>query len=271
MDLGHLVSRLKAQVSRAELVLFTGAGFSANAYDRSGTPLPSAWQLKKELWALCYPEAPFDESAPLADLYDAARRRKSPALTELLERRLLVDADSLPEFYRTYFDLPWLRCYTLNIDDLERAIARRFVLQRLPTTISATSKEFGTSPCPRPNQAGLEVVHLNGVLPSSPEDLTFSESQYAERIASQEPWYARCVADLTCRPVIFIGTAIAEPLFWQHMELRRRRDVQGRDLRPGSILVASELSPPRQEILSATKLTGFPALRRTSLMTSCRN
>ena len=72
-------------------------------------------------------------------------------------------------------------------------------------------------------QPRLEVVHLNGVVPAAPELLTFSETQYAERIANQEPWYSRCVVDITCRPVVFIGTVLQESLFWQHMELRRKR------------------------------------------------
>jgi hypothetical protein len=96
---------------------------------------------------------------------------------------------------------------------------------------------------------GLEVVHLNGQIPSAPDALTFSETQYAERIGNQEPWYSRCVVDITSRPVVFVGTVLAEALLWQHMELRRRRENLGRDLRPTSILVTRDLSRPRQDIL----------------------
>lgn len=96
---------------------------------------------------------------------------------------------------------------------------------------------------------GLEAVHLHGLIPSPPEALTFSESQYAERIGNQEPWYSRCVVDITSRPVVFIGTVLNEALLWQHMELRRRRENLGRDLRPTSLLICRDLPGPRREIL----------------------
>lgn len=57
------------------------------------------------------------------------------------------------------------------------------------------------------------------------------------------------MVDITARPVIFIGTVLNEALLWQHMELRRRRENIGRDLRPTSILITDNLSRPRSEIL----------------------
>ena len=48
-------ARLRSQMERAEIVLFTGAGFSMGARDRQGRPVPSSTQLREELWALCYP------------------------------------------------------------------------------------------------------------------------------------------------------------------------------------------------------------------------
>ncbi len=243
---GNDLARMRSQMSRAELVLFTGAGFSSGASDRSGRLLPTSDDLKQDLWDLCFPGAPFDPLASLADLYGTALRRRRSSLAEYLERRLTVDPDSLPDYYRLYFELPWLRSYTLNVDDLERAVASRFALERHPLTIAATPSK---DPEQRIKTPQLEVVHLNGVVPGPPEYLTFSEAQYAERIAAQEPWYARCVADITCRPVIFIGTVLRESLLWQHMELRRRRETHGRDLRPTSILVTPDLNLPRQEIL----------------------
>ena len=238
------LARLRSQASRAEIILFTGAGFSVGAKDYSGRPIPSGWQLKRELWELCYGAEPFDESCSLGDIYGAALRLRKTQLGQLLQERLVVDPRTLPEYYQTLFNFPWFRCYTLNVDDLESAVERKFGVVRPLVSISARDTGVARHPVP-----GLEVVHLNGLVPSPPEALTFSEIQYAERIGDQEPWYSRCVVDITSRPVIFIGTTLQETLLWQHMELRKRREHLGRDLRPTSLLVSTDLPRPRQDIL----------------------
>ena len=241
------LARLRSQVSRGELILFTGAGFSIGAKDHSGRPIPSVSELKKELWQLLYPGEPYDAYSSIGDLYGAAMRQKKADLTNLLQSRLTVRPEDLPEYYLPLFNFPWFRCYTLNVDDLESAVGRRFELLRQPITISARDPADHLPGVP--SAQGLEVIHLNGVVPSPPEGLTFSETQYAERIGNQEPWYSRCVVELTSRPVIFIGTVLSESLLWHHMELRKRRENLGRDLRPTSILVTRELSLPRRDIL----------------------
>lgn len=72
-------ARLRAQASRGELILFTGAGFSAGAKDRSGRSVPTVGELKRELWQLCYLTDAYDDASSLGDLYAAAlRKSKSP-------------------------------------------------------------------------------------------------------------------------------------------------------------------------------------------------
>jgi len=243
------LARLRSQASRGELILFTGAGFSLGAKNGAGQPIPSSAELKRLVWQLCYPDEVFDETSSLADMYGAALRRNRAELGALLQARMTVDPDSLPEYYRRFFNFPWFRCYTLNVDDLDSAVTRRFGLERQPVPISARDTQAVNLPGAPFSARGLEVVHLNGLIPAPPEALTFSESQYAERIGNQEPWYSRCVVDITSRPVVFVGTVLNETLLWQHMELRKRRENLGRDLRPTSILVTSELSRPRRDIL----------------------
>ena len=244
----HTLARLRSQISRAEIVLFTGAGFSLSAKNRDGQPLPSGGELKQALWQICFPNEPFDNIATLGDLYGVALQHHSSALRQLLEVRLRVDQDSLPTFYQLYVELPWFRWYTLNVDDLAEVLSRKFEPTRPLVTVSATSVDSNRRNIPT-SLPPLEVVHLNGIVPGPPESLTFSETQYAARIANQEPWYSRCVADITCRPTIFIGTTLNESLLWQHMELRRRRDMGGRDPRPTSILVSPPLNSARKQIL----------------------
>lgn len=243
------MARLRSHASRGELVLFSGAGFSAGARDRSGNPIPAGFELTRELWQLCYPEDEFDNGSSLSDLYGAALRHEKSSLVALLQSRLTVDPDSLPEYYRTLFEFPWLRCYTLNVDDLDCAVARRFNPARGLQAISARANDPLRLPGALFSPRGLEVVHLNGVISDPPESLTFSETQYAARIGSQEPWYSRCVVDITARMVVFVGTVLNEPLLWYHMYLRARRENLGRDLRPTSILVTPALPRPRRDVL----------------------
>ena len=137
----HTLARLRSQVSRAEIVLFTGAGFSLSAKNRDGQSVPSVGELKQALWQICFPTEPFDETATLGDLYGVALRRHSSALRNLLESRLRVDPDTLPAIYRPYVELPWFRWYTLNVDDLAEALSRRFEPDRPLVAISATTAD----------------------------------------------------------------------------------------------------------------------------------
>ena len=251
------IARLRSQMARAEVVFFTGAGFSVGAENRRGQKLPTTAQLKRELWGLCYPDQENDPTSTLGELFDVAKKRRRADLINFLGSRFSVHADSLSDYYRSYWSMPWLRVYTLNIDDLALAAARKFQLDRTPIPISATSGDRSYVPRGRHGEPSLEVVHLNGALPDPPESLTFSETQYAERIANKEPWYARCVADLVSRPVIFIGTDLREVPLWQHMELRKLRVKPRNDRRAGSILVTPTLSPSRQELLQELRVEWF--------------
>lgn len=156
------------------------------------------------------------------------------------------------------FSLPWYRCYTLNIDDLETAVARAF---ELPRPIIATS---ATALRPTANPPGtdwhLHVVHLNGTLADIPDDVTFSNSQYAERLSRQEPVYVQLVADLMSHPFVFIGTKLDEPPLWQHVQLRATRGGRKiQELRPHSFLVTPTLDKAREAVLRQYNLSWIPA------------
>lgn len=81
--------------------------------------------------------------------------------------------------------------------------------------------------------------------------MTFSFRQYAERTAGPDLWYQQFARDYAAHPVVFVGTSLDEPPLWQHVELRGRRRGERRELRPGSLLVAPSISPPRRAILSS--------------------
>lgn len=246
----NLIPYLCGQFERARPILFTGAGISVNAKNICGEPVPSYSDLKKKLWELCFPATPFDESSSLQDIYDHAVRRHRAKVVELLTKHLTINADSLPVWHKTLFSMPWARCYTLNADDLAVAVSRRFKLPRNIVPISATAPATSAGVYTVPSQ-GLQVIHLNGTIGDLPDHVTFSLTQYAERLAQPDPWYVALVAQLCSQPFVFIGTRLDEPSLWQHLELRKSRGGRAlRELRPRSFLVVPKIDLARQALLA---------------------
>ena len=65
---------LASQMSRGEVILFTGAGFSSGAKATDGEAVPSAWGLEQLLWPKTFPGEPFDEQSQLGDAFEVARQ-----------------------------------------------------------------------------------------------------------------------------------------------------------------------------------------------------
>lgn len=250
-NIDHIIKRVQGQMSRGQLVLFTGAGFSQGALDRSGKPVPGSTELRDLMFEIAFPGEALETDTSLGEAYAVALRRNRNKVRTLLETRLSVGPDTLPSHFGVYFNLPWYRVYTLNVDDLESAVSRQFSMRRPLVSISATS--YGGAAGDRPGTSRLEVVHLNGVVSQEPELVTFSELQYGERGAGPDTWYTRCVADLRTRPVIFVGTLLRESTLWQHVEIRRRHP-RGDILPPGSLLVTPALTRARAEMLSTLNI-----------------
>jgi hypothetical protein len=196
---------------------------------------------------MSYPSEPFDQLSKLQDLFEIARGRDPKGLRELLLRQLGVDADSVPSFYAALLSLPWVRVYTLNIDDLPSATARRHAVKRRIVPLSAVN--WGARALPAREADVLEVVHLNGVLYDAPDGVTFSPTQYAERLAGQEPLYDQCAIDVLTHPVVFVGTPLDEAPLWQHVAMRRKGPRTKREFRRESFIVTPKLDRARAELL----------------------
>ena len=168
--------------------------------------MPGAARLKEELWKLCFPDAPCDPDSNLQTVYEAAMIRNPRGITDLLTGMLSVDGDSLPDWYSVYFRLPWFKCYTLNIDDLAPRLNNRIWLQRRIEAISGVIDAGNTES----DKDTLRIIHLNGTIQDLPKNVTFSTTQYAERLAREEPVYTHLSAELLSHPValaLFIRAA----------------------------------------------------------------
>lgn len=237
-----LKQRLANQIASGKLILFTGAGFSLAASNKSGNNVAGVSQLRQALWEIAFPDVPFDEESSLGDIYEVAVKRAGGKVGQLLKDLFIIDSKAIPNVYRKWFSFPWLRIYTLNIDDLDEAANRSFDLPRRIEAISALSNSYPEE------TSSLTSIHLNGRVLEYPK-VTFSPRQYGERAALHDPWFYHLVSDLVAHPILFVGTVLDEPLFWQHIELRRSRGPQHRELRPGSYLVTPTISTARKAML----------------------
>jgi Mrp family chromosome partitioning ATPase len=237
-----LTSRLRRQLARGELVLFTGAGFSYTAVSISGQPVPSVSTLRLELWRLAFPSDPvIDDRSTLGDIFELACARARNSTRDLLHDLLSIDAAKSPERFGAWFSLPWFRHYTLNIDDLDEATAAHFSLPRPLHSLAAQTDPLFMQP-------GLLSIHLNGRFRDYP-DITFSLRQYGQRASQPDPWYQSLVTDLLNRPVLFIGTELDELGLWQYIELRRQRSANEVEMRPASYLVSPSIPIARAGLL----------------------
>lgn len=233
MTSARVVSSLVETITSGSAILFTGAGFSRDARDAAGVPLPDSDQMLEELWSMCFGACERDDST-LCDLYDVAMARMPDRLQAYVRSRLTVGDSELPPHLARWLAAPWRRIYTLNVDDLENALARQYELP------------------------DLQVVHLNGVAHEGPHALTFSTLQYAARLCGTDPVYTALVRDFSQHPFVFAGTKLDEVVLWQHVELRRR---SGRDRRDEveSYLVTPSLSRARRHLLETLNIRWIEA------------
>src|SRR4030067_967866 len=249
MNIDSIVGHLKYHFERAGVILFSGAGFSQDVKNRLGQNLPSSKELTQILLSLCFPDDNHSHLPKLQDIFEHALNYKKRDLRDLLLKAFSVDPTTIPDYFRTWLSMPWFRSYTLNIDDLEIAAATKFDLPRKPFSISANSWPEGEDILAVVNK-NLEVIHLNGTIDDIPDSLTFSTSQYAEKLAKHDPWYQRLSSNIISHPIIFIGTSLDEPPLWQHLALRKTRIKGQSELRPKSYIVTPYLDRARESLLS---------------------
>lgn len=131
---------IDALIRSQTAVLFTGAGFSCDARDRNGRPLPDGPTMASELWRLCFSDEEPDDSS-LPDLCDVALHAAADALAGYLRERLCIGDAPLPSHLAWWLAAPWRCVYARDVDNLEQAIGREYLLPRQLRTISALVDE----------------------------------------------------------------------------------------------------------------------------------
>ena len=224
-------------------VLFLGAGFSADAKNRLGQTIPVGSQLANDLWHFLKYPGDYDGS-DLSSVFQAALAQgHQRELRAFLEERYTCDA--LPDWYEFVAKIFWYRIYTTNIDTVVEKIYSCAVNAPKLDAVNGVREDF------RERDQLLEsmqYIKLNGTIPGSSTDMTFSFRQYAARSAQNDVWYDHFVRDYSTRITVFIGTNLNEPLFWRAIEARgtRFRDSENR---PKSFLIVPYISPVKIDAL----------------------
>lgn len=234
---------LRRQLSRGEVILFTGAGFSVGCSNALGERLPLASELTRLLWRVAFPSDEYESGTALGEAFEVAVRQNRRATHELLQSRLTIDASKIPEWYKPYMHGPWHRVYTLNFDNFWDSAPIVDPQARQLMVVSAIEDE------PIPSNSKGEVVHLNGRLDEFPR-VTLSPRQYGERATTFDKWYSLLMQDLFGHPFLFVGTELDESLLWEYMALRRRRTSRSGEHRPRSFLVTPSISAAKRALLS---------------------
>lgn len=258
-EIKRVQEHLRTQFEQARPILFTGAGFSRDCKDFHKRNLPSAEELTRLLWDICYPGEAYEPGSDLQIVFQRAMAKDSRSTIQLIKERFSVAPESTTKWQFDILSFPWSKIYTLNLDDLSTAIQRNHNLPRKITSFSALSEKALNQALLKPYN-DLAQIHLNGTLDDLPNGVTFSLTQYAQRLSStNDPWYAELARDLILSSVVFIGTELDEPSLWMHIEERKSKgSTDNREMRPKSYLVIPTLSKPRRDVLKQYNIVWLP-------------
>jgi hypothetical protein len=202
-------------------VLFLGAGFSVGAKNKNGAPIPLAKDFTKILWEFLNYSTEYD-GTNLQTVFESALRRKHSDIQRILDMNFRCS--EIPEWYRFLSQIFWHRIYTTNIDDLVEGIFHKSTSGQNLQVFNAVTDDY------RERDQFLESVQyikLNGTLSNTPTSVTFSLTQYGERLVNTEVWYDQFFRDYATRPTVFIGSELDEPMFWQALAARGKRYPKG--------------------------------------------
>lgn len=189
-------------IVRKEYELLTGAGFSRDARDRRGRPLPLGDTLRDELMSAFSLPAPADTSrAPtLTQVYGLCQSRHSSpdkqTVFEWLNKRF--SRTRPPQWYQLIRDMSFNTIWTLNIDDaLNNALDSQVrTFHYLDKTITVQDDKTA-------------LVHLHGQASKPERGLVFALDEYVSQIKEPRPFANRFQESLTGSPFIVVGANLS--------------------------------------------------------------
>ena len=232
---------LLKSITSNSAVLFLGAGFSTGATNKLGNTIPLGNEFANILWDFLGYPGDYDRTA-LPTIFQAALKKKHADVQKLLD--VNFRCSSIPDWYNLIPQIFWHKIYTTNVDDLIEGIYNKSIASQKLQVVDGIKDDY----CDRDQfLEKIQYIKLNGTLTDTPTSITFSVTQFGERLASPEIWYDHFVLDYSTRPTVFIGTQLDEPLFWQAIASRGKRYPGGRLEK--SFLVSPYISPAKKDML----------------------
>lgn len=200
----HLAEQIVRGVAGGEYQLLTGAGFNAHTLGGDSKPLPLGKGLSRDISADLNLDLDDSESEDLKVSFAEAKRVGADRLRTYLRNRL---TNTKPKWQKTVLKLPWLRIWTLNIDDvMEQAFDAQMsgVAESIPVHMD--------DPYRLAHEAGkVQTVYLHGRAISARSDLAnvvFTTLQYSQANQATTGWKAEFWTSWSQRPFITVGAKL---------------------------------------------------------------
>lgn len=186
-------------------ILFLGAGFSIGGSNKLNQTLPIASELS---YQMC-DELAIDHSNELALISerfvdDPKIGKGINSLISFLKERLICT--STTSIQDNISNLPWLRIYTTNYDNIFEISSRKLGIEREVITATLPKKDLV-------NINGA-IVHMNGnIINITPEkfydEFKITNESYLKQGFLSSPWGDQFIADINnCKAVIFVGYSL---------------------------------------------------------------
>jgi hypothetical protein len=190
------LEELVYRVAGGRALLFLGAGFSVGAQNLDGVTLPAGSQLLDELCASLgiSRELGLEQAA---EYY--ADEHGIPALNSLVRKKYTVR--TAPQETYDLAQLPWLRVYTTNYDNVFEIAAAANGRTTTSLVLTSTASADQT----------LQIVHLNGSVSYVPQDInthafTLGTSAYVESRVNESIWAEVLRGDIArASAVVIVG------------------------------------------------------------------
>ncbi|MCT7374049.1 SIR2 family protein [Chelativorans salis] len=241
-----MLPEIKNAYLSGRLMLLLGAGASSGSRDSENLDIPMGDDLAKELAALMGWSY---QGEALSTVYSAIDATDSARLHSFLRRRLTNTRPS-PEL-QTLASFPWLRIFTLNIDDCTETALRKARTQNVQ--ISARNSPLEEID---PIFKYVQLVKLNGSADRPEDGFIFSPQEYGEGSNRLPIWYRELGQNHSNYAFVFVGSKLNEPLFQHAMaEMRsivKRAPLQGYVITPS----ASEIDKHHLSSLNLVHVPG---------------
>ena len=204
-----------------EAILFLGAGFSIGGVNKMGKSIPTATELSLQMCkALRISES--NNLSIISDRFisDSKIGLGLSKMIHFLKERLICVQVATEQ--QTIVQLPWMRIYTTNYDNIVEISSKTSGIFR--ESITATTEKI------KIEELSGAIIHMNGSILTVTEENFFNEfkitnESYLRDGFLESPWSDLFVHDINnCKAIIFIGYSMKYDLDLQKVLHNKIRD-----------------------------------------------